>query len=87
MKKVLILVEGQSEETFVKRVLSPHLATLDVLAVPIITSTKRVKSGLNFKGGIQSYQRVRKEIKRLLGDSSAALVTTMVDLTLTPHLI
>jgi hypothetical protein len=27
MKKVLILVEGQSEETFVKRVLSPHLLT------------------------------------------------------------
>ena len=79
MKKVLILVEGQSEETFVKRVLSPHLLTLEVLVVPIIISTKRVKSGPSFKGGIPSYAKVRKEIKRLLGDSSAALVTTMVD--------
>jgi hypothetical protein len=79
MKKVLILVEGQSEETFVKRVLSPHLLTREVLGVPIIISTKRVKSGPSFKGGIPSYAKVRKEIKRLLGDSSAALVTTMVD--------
>lgn len=79
MKKVLILVEGQSEETFVKRVLSPHLLTREVLVVPIIISTKRVKSGPSFKGGIQSYGKVRKEIKRLLRDSSAALVTTMVD--------
>lgn len=79
MKKVLILVEGQSEETFVKRVLSPHLLNLEVLIVPTIISTKRVKSGPSFKGGIPSYAKVRKELKRLLGDSSAALVTTMVD--------
>lgn len=79
MNKVLILVEGQTEETFVKRVLYPHLLTLEVLIVPIIISTKRVKSGPSFKGGIPSYAKVRKEINRLLGDSSAALVTTMVD--------
>lgn len=77
--KVLILVEGQTEETFVKRILDPHLSSLDVFVVPTIIATKRIKSGSSFKGGVPAYERVRKDIQRLLGDTSAALVTTMVD--------
>lgn len=79
IKKILILAEGQSEETFVKRVLYPHLLNVSIHVVPTIITTKRVKSGPSFKGGMPSYGKVRKEILRLLGDSSAALVTTMVD--------
>lgn len=79
MKKALILVEGQSEETFVKRIVSPHLWAFNVIAAPTIIATKRVKNGPDFKGGIPRYSRVRKEVLRLLGDSSAALVTTMID--------
>ncbi|MCI0489731.1 MAG: DUF4276 family protein [Blastocatellia bacterium] len=79
MKKVLILAEGQTEETFIKQILAPHLLPLDVSPVPIIIATKRLKSGTQFKGGVPSYEKVRKEIQRLLGDSSAALVTTMID--------
>lgn len=79
MAKVLILVEGQTEETFVKRTLGPYLSSLGVFVVPTIIATKRIKSGLSFKGGMPSYAKVRREILRLLGDSSAALVTTMID--------
>lgn len=79
MPKVLILVEGQTEETFVKRILFPHLSNLDVFMVPTILTTKRIKSGLNFKGGVPSYEKTKKEIQRLLGDTSAAMVTTMID--------
>ncbi len=79
MKKVLVLVEGQTEETFVKRLLSPHLELAGVSAVPTILVTKKVKSGPHFKGGVPSYTKVKKEIQRLLGDSSAALVTMMLD--------
>ncbi len=79
MPKVLILAEGQTEETFVKRILYPHLSSRDVFVVPTILATKRIKSGPSFKGGVPSYERVKKEIQRLLGDSSAALVTTMID--------
>lgn len=79
MAKVLILVEGQTEETFVKRTLDPHLSTLGVFLVPTIIVTKRIKRGPNFKGGMPSYAKVRREILRLLGDSSAAIVTTMID--------
>ncbi len=79
MAKVLILVEGQTEETFVKRTLGPHLSNLGVFVIPTIIATKRIKSGPSFKGGMPSYTKVRREILRLLGDSSAALVTTMID--------
>jgi hypothetical protein len=79
MAKVLILVEGQTEETVVKRTLGPHLSSLRVFLAPTIIATKRIKSGPSFKGGMPSYAKVRREILRLLGDSSAALVTTMID--------
>lgn len=38
-----------------------------------------MKGAPSLKGGILSYPRVRKDLLRLLGDSSAALVTTMFD--------
>lgn len=79
MAKVLILVEGQTEETFAKRTLGPHFSNLGVFVVPTIIATKRIKNGPSFKGGMPSYAKVRREISRLLGDSSAALVTTMID--------
>lgn len=79
MAKVLVLAEGQTEETFVKHVIAPHLSQCAVSVVPTVIATKRLKSGGQFKGGVPSYTRVKREIKRLLGDTSAAMVTTMID--------
>jgi hypothetical protein len=55
MGKVLILVEGQTEEKFVKEVLNPHLNNYGKYLIPTLLRTKIVKSGPNFKGGITSY--------------------------------
>lgn len=79
MKKGLILVEGQTEETFIRTVLWDHLLLLDLVLEPVLATTKRVKSGLKFKGGITDYEKVRRDLLRLLGDSSAIVVTTMID--------
>lgn len=79
MNRVLILVEGQTEETFVKRVLSGHLRDSGVFPVPVIVATKRIKSGTKFKGGITSYRRFRRDLSALLADSGAVGVTTMID--------
>ncbi len=80
MKKVLIYVEGQTEETFVRNVLTPYLwQKCRLWFVPRLARTKRTKAGRTFKGGIVSYQQVRKDVVRLLNDSSAILVTTMID--------
>jgi Domain of unknown function (DUF4276) len=79
MTKVLILVEGPTEREVVSRVLAPHLARQGVWLRPKILTTKWVSSGPDFKGGIMPYVSVKGQVERLLGDSSAALVTTMFD--------
>jgi len=79
MKKVLVLCEGQTEETFVNRILSPHLVARQVCLIPTLLKTKRVKSGTTFKGGVTSYEKLRQDVRRLLRDSSAVLVTTLLD--------
>lgn len=79
MKRILLLVEGQTEETFARDVLAPHLAGHEIDLRYTIATTKRVKDGPNFKGGITSYTRVRNDINRLLRDTNVAAVTTMID--------
>jgi hypothetical protein len=79
MPKVLILVEGQTEETFVKSVVQPYFYNRQLFCIPKLAVTRRVKDGPDFKGGITSYGKVRGDIKRLLHDSSAVCVTTMID--------
>jgi len=80
MRTILVLVEGQTEEKFVKEVLTPHFHNYNKHLIPTIVNTKIVKSGRNFKGGIVSYGQVRRDLMRLLGDTSALCVTTMFDL-------
>ncbi|PIS27617.1 MAG: hypothetical protein COT43_09625 [Candidatus Marinimicrobia bacterium CG08_land_8_20_14_0_20_45_22] len=79
MKKILVLVEGQTEETFTKTVLNPYLSGFDRYIEPKIIVTKIVKRGNQFKGGVPPYERVRNQILRLINDTSAALVSTCID--------
>lgn len=79
MKKVHVLVEGQTEEVFVRDVLAAHLTERDIWPEPVIVKTKRVKSGGTFKGGVTSAAQVLGDVKRLLADTSAVAVTTILD--------
>ncbi|MBN1574817.1 MAG: DUF4276 family protein [Deltaproteobacteria bacterium] len=79
MKRILILVEGLTEEKFVKSILSPHLEDFGITPIPTIITTKVVKTGKNFKGGFRTYNKIQKELKILLNDREAMAVTTMID--------
>lgn len=79
MKQVLVLVEGQTEERFMKDVLCPHLLDREIYAIPTIATTKRVKRGPDFKGGITDYKKVENDLQRLLNDTEVAAVTTFID--------
>jgi hypothetical protein len=80
MRRGFIYVEGQTEETFVREVLAPDLASrLNMSLTPVLAKTKRPQAGPTFKGGISSYSQVKKEIRQLLRDSNVVLVTTMID--------
>lgn len=78
LTRVLALVEGQTEETFVRDVLAEHLLQFEIYLKPVLVSTKRVKSGFKFKGGVSQYGKVRQDLLHLLADRDAA-VTTMLD--------
>jgi hypothetical protein len=79
MIKVFVYVEGQTEESFVNLILRPYFSQKDIYLTPIIATTKRIMSGGKFRGGITSYEKVKKDILGLLKDKSAHLVTTMID--------
>ena len=79
MKRVLVLVEGPTEERFVKDVLCPHIWPLGIDTIPTLVKTKRVKCGPDFKGGVTVYQKVENDLRRLLQDTGAEAVTTFID--------
>lgn len=79
LKYINILVEGQTEEVFVRDVLAPYLLQKEIYPTTKLATTKRVKSGADFKGGITSYDRVKLDLSKLLHDKNAQLITTMID--------
>lgn len=79
MRKVLALVEGQTEEQFIKLALRPRLRQRGIEMVPVIVASKRPVEGGKYRGGIASFRKVESDLRRLLGDTSAVAVTTMID--------
>ncbi|MEI8324724.1 MAG: DUF4276 family protein [Betaproteobacteria bacterium] len=78
MTRLLMLVEGQSEEIFVKQTLAPHLAEHGVYVEPILLWTKRLASGGGFRGGTSNWNQIRKNLFPLTRDGNA-WVTTLLD--------
>jgi hypothetical protein len=78
-KRGLILVEGQTEERFVKDVLAPAFWSLGLILSPTILVTKRVKDGPNFKGGVTRFAKFENDARRLLHGAGGAVVTTLLD--------
>ncbi len=79
IKKINILVEGQTEESFVKNILHPYFSPKNIFLIPTILTTKKNLRGPNHKGGITSYKQVKNDLLPLFNDSSAKIVTTMID--------
>lgn len=79
MKRLLILVEGPTEERFVNLVLRDHLLAHSVISIPRILLTKRVDNGPNFKGGVTNWEQIKRDLRNLLGDTNAAGITTLID--------
>jgi len=75
-KKVLVLAEGPTEEAFIKQILAPSLP--GVWLVPTVIKTK-VTGAKPVKGGAVTYHEFKRQVNLLLRDSSASMVTTMLD--------
>ena len=79
MSRILIYIEGFTEEGFVQKVLAPHLDSLGIFMIPIPTTTKLVKNGRNFRGGMSTYGKARRDVLGLTRDTDVVAITTMLD--------
>lgn len=73
MRRVYVVVEGLTEESFIKDVLAPVLWGHHVYLIPIILGTP------GHRGGNTSYARVKKDIVVLLKQDATACCSTMLD--------
>jgi hypothetical protein len=78
MIRLNIIVEGPTEETFVRDLLAPHLGQHQVFAIARSAETGRRKGHI-FRGGLVRYSKVRKDIESWLKQDPGALVSTMFD--------
>lgn len=78
MTELLLLVEGQTEEAFVKRLLAPHLSSFGLAAKPVMLRTRRLPGGGGYPGGVTSWAKIRRDLLPLTGHG-AAWVTTILD--------
>lgn len=83
MKQIIlhIVCEGQTEESFVKKVLQPYLRSYEIVAKPILVTTSRSK---RVQGGIVNFSHIERDIQDTLKlwSSNAYehhVVTTFID--------
>jgi len=73
MVRVYVLVEGQTEETFVKSVLQPHFNGREIYLFP------RLIGKPGYRGGIRKYSQARGDILAALKQEADCFCTTMFD--------
>jgi len=77
MTRLLVHVEGETEETFVNEVIAPHLYGYGYHSVSArLIGNARLRLR---RGGIRGWSTVREDIVRHLKQDSGCLATTMVD--------
>ena len=76
MRKVYIIVEGQTEQEFINSVVAPYLRMKGIsIVIPIL-----IKTSKNGRGGFVNFQHLANTIKPLLANKKDYfIVTTFVD--------
>ena len=83
MKRIYIIVEGQTEKEFVQEIIAPYLQTYHIYSVtPILIHTSKIG-----RGGFVNYAHLKNDISKLLHSSQKdILVTMLVDFFRCPEL-
>jgi hypothetical protein len=86
MIRLHIIAEGQTEEEFVKSILTEHLGDFDISTDVHCITTKRTETQV-YRGGAVSYEQIKKDIILWLKQdrNSDARFTTMLDLYALPN--
>ncbi|PQV45771.1 DUF4276 family protein [Paraburkholderia sp. BL21I4N1] len=75
MVELIIVGEGQTEETFVRDVLAPALAASDVYVSPRLINSSKTQAG-----GALNLARVKRFVGNTLRERADTYVTTLIDL-------
>ena len=78
MKNIYVFCEGQTEESFVNKVLYDYFFRAEIVLIPIICETSR-KAGKKHKGGVSNYEKLKWELTNLCKSHRNEYVTTMFD--------
>ena len=83
MKRMFIVVEGQTEEAFVKELMTPYFMQHGIYDIrPVLIQTSK-----GHKGGFVNYEHLKNELLRLLkSQGQDVIVTTFVDFFRCPEL-
>ncbi len=79
MIRVNVVVEGETEEGFVKQVLYPYLLEKNIVVTPRLVLRKRSRESMA-RGGMYDYARPRWDIQQWMSEEKSAYCTTMFDL-------
>ncbi len=74
-RRVIIVVEGETEEEFVKSSLHPYLQGFDIYDVRGI----KITTSPGFKGGIGSYGKFRNNVERYLKQEKDIVISSLLD--------
>lgn len=78
MNIVYIYCEGQTEEAFVNEMLYPYFLSINIVARPIICTTKRTPM-TKHRGGVSDYRKIKAELTLLCKQHKSQFITTMFD--------
>ncbi len=88
MVRLHCIAEGMTERNFVEKTLCPFFAVQNIFVdVTCILTSKDLRHGKQYKGGLVSYAKARNHIQTWLKQDSKSDVkfTTMFDLYGLPH--
>lgn len=79
LRRIAILVEGQTESAFATEILGPFLTERGTLLTPVIVKTSRSAGGTAYKGGGTSWRHYERDLRNLLGATHFDLVSILID--------
>lgn len=74
MKRLIIIVEGQTEEEFVNQILAPYFRTKNILSVVPI----KIATSSTSKGGFVNYQHLKNDVLKRVRETDI-VISTFVD--------
>ncbi|MFZ5766273.1 MAG: DUF4276 family protein [Thermodesulfobacteriota bacterium] len=74
MTRIHVFCEGQTEDVFVREVLSPHFKRLGIWLNPIV-----IRTGPQGRGGAVAYGKIKWQVERKCKEDPSSWVTTLLD--------